>query len=114
MTITDNLLLYSYYSMPQYSHNPKFKGKYFITVIGKFQFAARSFNSRLLSPQHVGGLTQVLRIRCSLESCLCNKHHVFLTMQRVFIVEHYLRTQSYKATNRHIMYNKHDIKLWAA
>jgi hypothetical protein len=37
---------------------------------------------------------------------------LFLTLQRVFIVEHNFRKQSYEAVNRHIMYNKHDIKLW--
>jgi hypothetical protein len=30
-----------------------------------------------------------------LSQLLCNKHHAVLTVQRVFIVEHYFRKQSY-------------------
>jgi hypothetical protein len=78
--------------MSQKSHNPKFKGKYFVSVIGIFQFVVPSGNTGLLSPQQVSGLTQFLPIRCSLVSCL--------SVQCVFVVEHYFRTQSCEAVKQ--------------
>jgi hypothetical protein len=47
-------------------HNPKLKGKYFVTGTGKFQFVVPRGNTVLLSPQQVGSLTQFLRICCYL------------------------------------------------
>jgi hypothetical protein len=61
------------YGMFQKSPNPKSEGKYFVSVIEKFQFSVPSGNTGLLSFQQVDGLT--LCIRCSLVNCLCNKHH---------------------------------------
>jgi hypothetical protein len=61
--------------MSQKERTPEFKGKYFVSVTGKFRFVVLSGNTGLLLPQQVGGLTQFLGIRCFLVNCFCNKHH---------------------------------------
>jgi hypothetical protein len=38
-----------WYGVPQKRRNPKFKDKYFVSVIGKFQFAVPSGNTGLPS-----------------------------------------------------------------
>jgi hypothetical protein len=85
------------YGVSQKLHNPKFKGKYFVSVIGKLQFVVLSGNTGLLSLQHVGGLTQFLKIRCSLVNCATGIMP-FSTVQLVFIVE--FRRQSYEAVKQ--------------
>jgi hypothetical protein len=42
------------YNISQKPRNLKFKGKYFLSVIGKFQFALPSGNTGHLLPQQVG------------------------------------------------------------
>jgi hypothetical protein len=64
-----------YYGMSKKSRNPKFRGKYFVSVIGKYKFAVPSGNTVLLWLQQICGLTRFLRICCSLVNCLFNKHH---------------------------------------
>jgi hypothetical protein len=49
--------------MSHKSRNTNLKGKYFVNVIGKFQFAVPSGNTGLRSLQDVGSFTQFLRIR---------------------------------------------------
>jgi hypothetical protein len=69
MVLTQRNNMTPKYSASQKSRNPKFKGKYFVSVIGKFQFAVPSGNTGLLSPQQVCGFSRFLRIRCSLVNC---------------------------------------------
>lgn len=54
----------------------------------------------LQSLQRVGGLTQLLRIRCSVVSCLCNEHHTFSNSGMCVFIEHYFWTQSYEAVKQ--------------
>jgi hypothetical protein len=84
--------------MSQKSRNPKFKGKYFISVVGKFQFAVSSGSTGLLSLQHVGGLTLFLRIHCCLVNC-CRLQQCSLC-----IAERYIRMQSYEAVKQSYWY----------
>jgi hypothetical protein len=81
--------------MTKKPRSPKFKGKHFVSVIGKFQFDVPSGNTGLRSLPEVSGLTQFLRIRCSFVNCLCDKLQVVSNTARMCIVEHYFRTQSY-------------------
>jgi hypothetical protein len=46
----------SKYSVSQNLRNPKFKGKNFVSVIGKFQFVVSHGNTGLPSQQQVDGL----------------------------------------------------------
>jgi hypothetical protein len=65
--------------MSQKSRKMKFKDKYFVSVIGKFQFLIPSGNTGFLSLQKIDGSTQFLRVRFSLASCVCYKYHAVVS-----------------------------------
>jgi hypothetical protein len=70
----------SFYILRLKSRSPKFKGKCFVSVIGKFKFSVPSGDTGLLSPY----LTQFLCLGYSIVKCLCKKRRAFL-MQRFVI-----------------------------
>jgi hypothetical protein len=67
--------LAAYYSVSQKPRNPKFKGKYFASMVEKSLFAVISGNTGLLSPWVICDLTQFLLIHCPLVNCFCNNYH---------------------------------------
>jgi hypothetical protein len=81
------------------SYSLKFKGKYFVSVIGKFQFSAPSGNTGLLSPEQVGGLTQFLLVRCSLFNCSCDKHRAVFKAAACVFASQYLERSRVKQLN---------------
>jgi hypothetical protein len=89
--------IYLIYGMSQKSHNPNFKGKYFVSGIGKFQFAIPGANTGLMSLQQVSGLTFFIFVALSQ---LCNKHHAIFNSAACVIVERCSQTQSYEAVRQ--------------
>jgi hypothetical protein len=89
-------LVYHTFLVSQTLRKQKY-GNYVVIVIGKFEFAMSSGNAGLLPRKQVGGLTLFARIRFCLVICLCSSIMPFSTVQHMFIVEHYFRTQSYEA-----------------
>jgi hypothetical protein len=63
-------------------------------VIWKFQFAVPSGITEVPSLEQGGGLTQFLRIRYCQSIVSVTGTVTFPAEQRVFVVEHYFRTQS--------------------
>jgi predicted nucleic-acid-binding Zn-ribbon protein len=61
------------YGMSQKSRYPKFKGKYIVSMIGKFKFSVPRWQHWTLLPQQIGDVLQHVRNRCSFVNCLCEK-----------------------------------------
>jgi hypothetical protein len=80
-------------------HSLKFKGKYFVAVIEKFQFSAPRGNTGLLSPEQVGGLTQFLLDRCSLLNCSCDKQRAVFRGATCVFAAQYLERSRVKQLN---------------
>jgi hypothetical protein len=88
--------------MSQESRNLKFKGKYFVSVIEKFKFA--QWQHWTLSPAASLRFDAVSSYSLFFTHLLCSQTSImpFSTLQPMFTVEHYIRTQSCEAVEQAI------------